>query len=273
MRKVIYCIITLFSLYTLKGQENSVQSTADSLFNAGSYDQCYDYLGRVMALIPSTSKDFSSFQLTRAKCLLQKKMYVESVKLTREIKTQNDTQFADRLMILTLGYIQLNNAHYVLPMFPDKLSDTLQNSRLNYAKALCYFRCDSYETGHKLARKLVKPFQKKTLDSLYNLLVIKHKKPSKASALNLFPGLGFMYVGDYRNATNSFLLNGAIIALSVYQGIKTPLLGVYIFSQFGLRYYMGGSAKAARGAVFKNNQHLQQYLNTWQAFLKNNQIS
>lgn len=273
MRKAIYCIITLFNLFTLTGQENRILLTADSLFNAGFYDPCYEYLGRVMAATPEQERAYTSYQLMRAKCLFQKKMYTESVKMARGIKTSNDTQLTDQLMILTMGYIQLNNPHYMLSMFPNKLSDSLQNRRLNYAKALCYFRCDSMATAHKLARELVTPLQAKTLDSLYSIFLIKRKKPGKASSLNLFPGLGFMYVGDYKNAVNSFLLNGIIMGLSIYQGIKTPLLGVYIFSQFGLRYYMGGMAKAARGATFKNNSYLQQYLNTWQKFLSNNRVN
>mgnify|MGYP001317257054 CR=1 FL=1 len=90
----------------------------------------------------------------------------------------------------------------------------------------------------------------------------KFKKPLRARFLStLFPGLGQIYVGDVKNALNSFVLVAGLSVLlyttAVSYGFWQATFAVAPWIQ---RYYFGGGVNASRLAETKNRRIKSEYL-------------
>lgn len=88
----------------------------------------------------------------------------------------------------------------------------------------------------------------------------KPKKQMLAGYLSLFPGLGQLYAGNYKDSLNAFLLNGSIIAVSAYS-IFTLDLWTFSLLEFNpLLHFMKGNIYNAQKDVYEyNSRHLQEY--------------
>lgn len=91
------------------------------------------------------------------------------------------------------------------------------------------------------------------------LLVEKNKiNPRRAKIFSMIlPGTGQLYIGDYKNALKSFLLNAAIIATGVHFATAYTILDAYLFTaNWFFRYYKGGFIIAQINAENKINSIL-----------------
>ena len=96
--------------------------------------------------------------------------------------------------------------------------------------------------------------------NLEKLNNFKPKKQMLAGYLSFFPGLGQLYAGDYKDSLNAFLLNGSIIALSVYS-ICTLDLWTFSLLEFDplVRFMKGNIYNAQKDAYRYNTSHLSMY--------------
>lgn len=97
---------------------------------------------------------------------------------------------------------------------------------------------------------------------LLNNSRLEKPRPKTAETLSYFlPGLGQFYAGDLKNGFNSFLLNGALIALSVNvattYGFLDAILSTVPWFQ---RYYLGGATKAGSIAEKQRAQNRRKTL-------------
>lgn len=266
--RILICCIIIISKFNLSFGQNvtNILHCSDSLIESGNYESSYEYLTRYYAI--AQQADFlTEIELRRAKCLLLLGKNYESIKLVSNLKTNTDLQNLERTIILSNNYIKLNNPLYALHFFSENYKDSALQKRMYFNKAICYLMCDSFDAAHTLALKTIVPKHYRILDSQFKLLKLNYKSPKKAKRLNLFPGLGYYYANDFKNAINSFLLNAVTITLSVVEARKAPLLGLFIFSQVGVRYYWGGSINAGKSAVYNNNKFRNQYMQTWKKLL------
>ena len=75
-----------------------------------------------------------------------------------------------------------------------------------------------------------------------------------AGYLSLFPGLGQLYAGDYKDSINAFLLNGSLIAVSVYS-ICTLDLWTFSLLEFNpLAHFMQGNIYNAQKDAYEYNR-------------------
>jgi hypothetical protein len=88
------------------------------------------------------------------------------------------------------------------------------------------------------------------ISGLFDKTRLDHPDPERARRLSMFfPGLGQAYAGDTRGALNSFILVGALGALSVYTAVNYSLLeGFLSVAPWLTRYYLGGSRHAGTTA-------------------------
>ena len=88
----------------------------------------------------------------------------------------------------------------------------------------------------------------------------KPKKQMLAAYLSLFPGLGQLYAGDYKDSLNAFLLNGSIIAVSVYS-IWTLDLWTFSLLEFNplIHFMQGNIYNAQKDTHEYNTRHLQAF--------------
>ncbi len=134
--------------------------------------------------------------------------------------------------------------------------------KYTFYDAVISFRLEEYDAAWNGFAKLVPKDEatRNVLDNLYQ----KNKRaerinPNTARWLSLFPGLGQFYAGNYKDATNSLLLNAVFLTLYIHvsttYSFVDGLLSVYPWFQ---RYYIGGFQNAKRIAIeMKNKKHNQ----------------
>ena len=96
--------------------------------------------------------------------------------------------------------------------------------------------------------------------NLDKIIAFKPKNQILAGYLSFFPGLGQLYAGDGKNALNAFLLNGSLIAVSVYS-IVTLDLWTFSLLEFNplIHFMQGNMYNAQKDAYEYNTRRLQAY--------------
>ena len=88
----------------------------------------------------------------------------------------------------------------------------------------------------------------------------KPKNQMLAAYLSLFPGLGQLYAGNYKDSLNAFLLNGSLIAVSAYSIVTLDLWTFSLLEFNPLVHFMKGNIYNAQKDVYEyNTRHLQEY--------------
>ena len=115
--------------------------------------------------------------------------------------------------------------------------------------------------------------EKEEISMLIDNMQKKFKKPFRARFLStLLPGLGQIYVGDVKNALNSFILVAGLSVLlyttAVSYGFWQAMFAVAPWIQ---RYYFGGGVNASRLAEIKNRRIKSEYLQEVIAIIGNDE--
>ena len=90
------------------------------------------------------------------------------------------------------------------------ISNAVTNGRIEYAQK-------TYEEAEKLFPQSLTEQQRQVVNAGFmKLASFKPKNQKLAGYLSFIPGLGQLYAANYKDSLNAFLLNGSIIAVSVY---------------------------------------------------------
>lgn len=90
------------------------------------------------------------------------------------------------------------------------ISNAVTNGRIEYAQK-------TYEEAEKLFPQSLTEQQRQAVNAGFmKLASFKPKNQKLAGYLSFIPGLGQLYAANYKDSLNAFLLNGSIIAVSVY---------------------------------------------------------
>lgn len=105
------------------------------------------------------------------------------------------------------------------------------------------------------------PRSGKWAEGLERMDQIPQKSPAAAGVLAILPGAGHLYCGRYRDATISFLLNGAFIwgMVESFQHENYVVGGILTFFELG--WYSGNIYSAISSAHKYNRTKKQEYLN------------
>jgi len=99
------------------------------------------------------------------------------------------------------------------------------------------------DSCHKAAEEIVAHFHKSS------------KKPILAGALNaIFPGLGYLYIGQKQSAFTAFCLNASFTAATIHFFQKGNLPGALIALSFECGWYFGGIVGAHEEAILLNER-------------------
>ncbi len=90
--------------------------------------------------------------------------------------------------------------------------------------------------------------------SLENIFAFKPKKQLLAGYLSFIPGLGQLYAGDPLDALNAFLLNGSIIAVSVWSLCTLDFWTFSLLEFNPLGHFMQGNMYNAQKDAYEYNQ-------------------
>lgn len=91
----------------------------------------------------------------------------------------------------------------------------------------------------------------------------KYKNVKVAAFLSIIPGLGQMYSHNYKDALNSFLLNGSLIASCIFSAISSNYIDlILIEGRFLIRFYSGNFYNSQKETLIYNNNINLEYEKT-----------
>jgi tetratricopeptide (TPR) repeat protein len=121
-----------------------------------------------------------------------------------------------------------------------RTEDPAVEDRANYRIGWIYVDRGSFGTARQYFEKIGSEYRRLLrIDSLFSELekapLLERKNPVLAGGLSVVPGLGYLYMGRYRDALVAFLVNGAMI-YATYAAVENdnPALGgILAFLELG----------------------------------------
>lgn len=200
--------------------------------NLGQPERALDYFDRAFFLYPDEPQAQTRNLLGKAQSLLEKSAYQEAL-------------------------LEL----YQAPPPKDKAS----RRRLKFYLGLSHFLSLDYKEAYQAWQPVISQdslSQARLKQLLLDNPRLERPRPKTAELLSYFlPGLGQFYAGDLKNGLNSFLLNGALIALSVNVATSYGFLDAILSTvPWFQRYYLGGATKAGSIAEKQRAQNRHETL-------------
>ncbi len=270
------CVLLLISAHTGQGQTvaETLQNTAQ-LCLAGKYAQAYPKLRRACFFADSSLETACLEQL--GICAFKTGNFDEAASCYQQLKNNDDgTNFNYYLQWQLKSLLNANKFEEVLKYSDTSLFDMDNDSIL--ANLLFYrvLACvglnripEVTQTVRFLADSLLKCNPKST-DSLlaaYARDCSLNPRGVYRKSL-LLPGLGQLSIGDYRNASNAFILNAALISGFIVTASYHPLIDAALFWTLPVLHYYVGNAKAAGDlAVIRQQQYVSKYYQLFIAYL------
>lgn len=181
-------------------------------------------------------------------------MRINHIRLLQAAEKQSHSSFSENLFVFSYIY---------LPDFSDSIrqyaclcaiQNDIQNGRTGYAEKTFNYLTENFPDCFT-------PEDAETVRTGFEKInTFKPKKQMLAAYLSLFPGLGQLYAHNIKDSVNAFLLNGSIIAVSVYS-ICTLDLWTFSLLEFNpLLHFMKGNIYNAQKDVYQyNTKKLQDY--------------
>ena len=269
---------------TLEGPYTDLFIYAKSLHNAGAYDQAEVEYKRYIFMQNYVQNQDEN--LSDAFCALAQlyelngnhSLAAQSIQMAINTLEQNEatSEQLDKLRSLHIEYLTLEaqgtNAflsdnlfifsYMNLPDFSEAIkkqafsaaiSNAVLGGRFEYAQ-----NTFNQATG-LLPNAWSEQQQAEIITGFEKLSAFKPKKQKLAGYLSFFPGLGQLYAHDYKDAANAFLLNGSIIAVSVWS-LCTLDFWTFSLLEFNplIRFMQGNMYNAQRDAYQYNLKKQQQ---------------
>jgi len=157
--------------------------------------------------------------------------------------------YHDLLLILYECYRELDE-----PEKQEKIFDLLKKSYPDTAEKLTLSRAIR-EGDLCTIETFAEGFQAPSyLDDLLCYYETQKKSVAKAQALNLIPGLGYLYIGQKKSALTALLLNGLFIAAAVQFFRHKHVAAGIITTGFESGWYFGGIYGAGEEAKYYNER-------------------
>lgn len=147
-----------------------------------------------------------------------------------------------------------------IPEFSDSVKQAAYLANLKNAVKFTRWEAarDIYTTGiQSCPRLFTQDEQDRVSTNLQKLVNFKPKKLLLAGYLSLFPGLGQLYAGAPGDALNAFLLNGTIIAASVWSVCTLDLMTFSLLEYPLLSRFMKGNVYNAQKDAHMHNVKVQ----------------
>jgi tetratricopeptide (TPR) repeat protein len=131
------------------------------------------------------------------------------------------------------------------------ITNAVSNGRLDYAKK-------TFETAVELFPDAWDEQQKNEITAGFEKLIsFKPKNLKLAGYLSIFPGLGQLYAHDYKDSLNAFLLNGSLIAVSVWSLCTLDFWTFSLLEFNPLWRFMQGNMYNAQKDAYQYNIKMQ----------------
>lgn len=259
------CFFIILNLSKVQGQ--SVEKTFDYAqheMETGNYENAIAAFQRVLYFGDKELKDKTYLNL--ANCYRDNDSPNNAYEFYHIAynRSDNDSVRTEILFLKSSTLLQLGKPNLSLS---ELLDHTYPESKYFKIKRDFYFGFNYYLSGkYDLSEKHLNllserlcPYAKEEIARLFQKTEkAKRVNPDFARLLSMIvPGLGQAYIGDWKNAFNSFFLNSIIAGLGVIIGIHYGVVDAIIsISPWLLRYYTGGFLAVEKLAKQKKSEKL-----------------
>jgi tetratricopeptide (TPR) repeat protein len=269
MRKSLFLVIISFFLFQNGYAQNVEESfqIAVNKMEQKKYEEALILLKRIAFFADSSFKPLVYLQLGDVYAYQKSYSVAKSYYETAFFSTQNDSLKAEitfrQSAMLLLEHqpdLMLKLVDYALPVF---ISSKI-NHRKNLYKTLAWIEKNNFDSAQWYYQNSFLNPNLVAIDSIFNVAKkARFYAPQKAKILSaILPGLGQVYVKNYKNAVNSFVINAGLLSLSVYATLNyTWFEGCVLILPWWQKYYLGGLRRAALLAEKHNDTERNKIIN------------
>jgi hypothetical protein len=244
----VLCLLFLINLFQTSSAQNinELLDSANLEFKQEHYKTALTLYKRI-----DFFSDRIDFKWNMLKAAYLSKNFDDSYLLSKNML--GDAIFKDSLVLLDYFAVSaLNTEKYDVLLNEDYYGFADYESFYPKYKQYCllaYFRQKKWSEASELIQSLkaAKGLNTSKSDSLtfilYELIKIEPEKIANKSLL--IPGLGQVYLGDYKNGTHAFLLNSGLIGGLICTAIIHAPVDALLFWFTPLSHYYLGNANAA----------------------------
>jgi tetratricopeptide (TPR) repeat protein len=264
---IIISVISFLNAFTQSLEESL--AFANKLYSEKNYEAALRQYKRVLFFDEVEKYGYIHQRLADcyfAQQTFDKALFEYSIAYNVESKDsiKNEITFK-RVLIYTLQQ-NYSDVNMELLSLNDSLSDYFSRRRAFY-NGVISLQIDSVKTAKSFFIKALYPEDSisiKKTDSLFARYHSGRPNPKVARVLSvIIPGMGQIYIGDYKNAINSFILTGALATVFMIVAINYTFMDAFVgvLPNFQ-RYYFGGIKKVASAAREKQLDRKTQMLNS-----------
>jgi len=277
LKKHFWILIVIFSIQFASGQ--SVAETYQSgiaFFNQGDFELAAQQFRRVVFFSDSTSGR-ALFYL--GDCYRQLELFVPAVYYYRLAGNTilNDSLSQEIKFRIAVCHLKNHQASYALTeLF--SVGDSMlpeQQTKLYFYLFCSYYLLHDYSSASDYYLMALGETNNSKLTSIDSLFRAGEKNQAAnvylPMYLSIIPGLGQLYLGEWKEALNSFIITAAFASVFVFTAYQLALLdaALMVLPWFH-RYYQGGLMRAKELAVIKKNSQDVQIYNQLLDFYSNN---
>lgn len=245
---------------------------AQTLENAGAYEQAEVEYKRYLFMQNYAEGQYQAQALYALAGLYEKKENWSLAAESMEKSLLYKDEEAARLLHIKYLFYEKNQAnsflnddlyifsYMMLPDFSDAIkiqaysaviSNALANGRFEYAGKTFMQGLELFPNAWSQEEQTI------MLEGFKKLSAFKPKNQKVAAYLSFLPGLGQLYAKDYKDSLNAFLLNGSLIALSVWSICSMDLWTFSLLEFNTLFRFMQGNIYNAQKDTYQYNQKKQ----------------
>ncbi len=266
MKTYLIIIISLFSFYGLYSQDiNQTLEIANKNYFEKNYNSALKSYRRVQ-YFDTNNVNYHIFSKI-ADCYYYENKFEDALfyydlAFNFEINDSLKKEYSFKKILIYTLQKNIFFANRELLSLDDTLSIYFYKQKEFYL-GIINFEQDSINISKNNFKNCIEDTIKKLIiDSLYNSVNLKHPKPKIAYYLSFFPGAGQLYLGNYKDAANSFLLSATFMTLFLYTSFNYSIIDAVIsVMPYFYRYYVGGINKSKNFAETKKKDKKQKLLN------------
>lgn len=266
--KNIILILIIFVLFktNIAGQNSEeIIILAENSYKTANYENAIYYYQRILCFGSEEEKNKCYIKI--ADCYFETENFDKSYSFyelafntIKSDSIKNEILFKKAILRLSEG--RYNLALIELIDFDQNSSDYFSQKKEIYL-GITYFLLNNFELSEKHILNYVEKSCPNKSDEIKKLFVENKKINKKLPKITAFmsgviPGLGQLYLGDFKNAGNSAILNFSLIGIGVIVGKRYGIINaVFSVLPWFYRYYSGGIKGVKKTARQKINYKRQ----------------
>jgi tetratricopeptide (TPR) repeat protein len=278
----IIIIISILSAFNVRAQSlKETLAFADTLYAENNYEAALRQYKRVL-FFNETENENGYVHQRLADCYfavrnLDKALFEYSIAYNLETNDSIKNEFTFKRVLIHTLMENYNDASMELLSMEDSLSDYFSKRRSFYT-GIVDLQMDSATNAKIHFIKALNPSDSvsiKKVESLFAHYNPNRPNPTLAKILSIFvPGLGQLYIGDYKNAINSFILSGGLLTVFMVIAINYTVVDAFFgVMPYFQRYYFGGVKHAKSGALDKQEYNQKKILSQLYTVFENRIVS